>query len=106
MDNAAANGHLEIIKYLHENRYEGCTTAAIDNAASNNHLEVVKWLYENRKEGCTNKGSERAAKKGYIDIVIFLYEKKMNVDVGLVKYFANKYKQPHIVEWMERNNIH
>ena len=31
MDNAARQGYLEIVKYLHENRMEGCTTNAMDN---------------------------------------------------------------------------
>ena len=51
-DWAARNGHLNVVKYLIENRNEGCTTDAMDSAAGNGHLNVVKWLYENRNEGC------------------------------------------------------
>ena len=54
MDWAAKYGHLEIVKWLHVNRTEGCTKNAMDLAAENGHLEVVKWLHENRTEGCTN----------------------------------------------------
>ncbi len=43
----AKNGHLAVVKWLHENRTEGCTTDAMDDAASNGHLTVVKWLHEN-----------------------------------------------------------
>jgi hypothetical protein len=35
MDQAAKNGHLEVIKWLHMNRTEGCTGQAILQAASN-----------------------------------------------------------------------
>ena len=53
MDLAAFDGHLEVIKWLHENRTEGCTTDAMNWAAQNGHLEVVKFLHEHRTEGCT-----------------------------------------------------
>ena len=40
--------HLEVVKWLHENRTEGCSTYVMNYAAENGHLEVVKWLHENR----------------------------------------------------------
>lgn len=47
MNRAAAHGHLEVVKWLHANRDEGCTTAAMDGAAANGHLNVVQWLHFN-----------------------------------------------------------
>ena len=44
MDYAAKHGHLNIIKWLHENRTEGCTSYAIESAARNGYLDIVKWL--------------------------------------------------------------
>ena len=35
--------HLEIVKFLHENRTEGCENA-MDFAATSGHLEIVKFL--------------------------------------------------------------
>jgi len=52
---AAKNGHLEVVKWLHENRKEGSTTKAMDFAAEYGHLEILKFLHENRKEGCTER---------------------------------------------------
>lgn len=40
----AANGHLEVVQWLHENHTEGCTEYAMNDAASRGHLEVVMWL--------------------------------------------------------------
>ena len=40
-----------MIKWLHNNRSEGCSKDAMDLAAKNGHLHVLKWLHENRKEG-------------------------------------------------------
>lgn len=50
MDGAAANNHLEVVKWLHENRSEGSTTDALDRAAGNGHIEVVQWLHAHRAE--------------------------------------------------------
>lgn len=50
VDWVAANGHLPVIKLLHERNVEGCTSRAMDWAAMNGHLETVKWLHKHRKE--------------------------------------------------------
>ncbi len=76
MDWAAMNGHLEVIKWLHENREEGCTTLAMNWAASNGHLHVVEWLHENREEGCTRWAVEWAACNGHLDIVKWLHDNR------------------------------
>jgi hypothetical protein len=47
MDYAAEKGHLGVVKWLYENRTEGCSAAVIDDATENGHLEVVKYLKEN-----------------------------------------------------------
>ncbi len=47
---AAANGHLEVVKWLHINRKEGCYEIALRRAAANGHLDVVEWLRNNRIE--------------------------------------------------------
>ncbi|KAG2971425.1 hypothetical protein PC118_g16289 [Phytophthora cactorum] len=76
MDDAAAGGYLDIIKYLHESREEGCTTRAMDRAATKGHLDVVKFLHENRQEGCTTHAMDYAALWGHLDIVRFLHENR------------------------------
>lgn len=40
MDEAAKNGHLDVVMWLHENRQEGCTGGAMDMAGRHGHLEV------------------------------------------------------------------
>ncbi|TMW58654.1 hypothetical protein Poli38472_010213 [Pythium oligandrum] len=73
MDKAAANGHLSMVEFLHDNRTEGCTTQAMNEAASNGHLDVVKFFHENRKEGCTEKAMNGAATSGHLEILRFLH---------------------------------
>ncbi|CAM9562127.1 unnamed protein product, partial [Heterosigma akashiwo] len=50
---AARAGHLEVVKFLHHHRAEGCTQSAMDWAAEKGHLDVVEFLDHNRTEGCS-----------------------------------------------------
>ncbi|KAG1687476.1 hypothetical protein DVH05_005167 [Phytophthora capsici] len=77
MDDAAANGHLEVVMWLHFNRSEGCTTAAMDCAAANGHLEIVTWLHTHRLEGCTSKAMDGAAENGHLDVIQWLYKNRL-----------------------------
>lgn len=74
MDEAAKNGHLDDVRFLHEHRSEGCTTDAMDGAAANGHLEIVRFLHRHRAEGCTAKAMESAAENGHFEIVQFLHQ--------------------------------
>ena len=76
---AAEEGHLDLIKWLHDSPFTGrteeCTTKAMDWAASKGHLPIVKFLHENRTEGCTTSAMDGAAMNGHFSIVKFLQEK-------------------------------
>ncbi|EGG18575.1 hypothetical protein DFA_04069 [Cavenderia fasciculata] len=74
MNDAAYNGHLDIIKFLHENRSEGCSINAINYAAFSGHFSVVEWLHFNRSEGCTVSAMDNAARNGHFKIVQFLHD--------------------------------
>lgn len=53
IDNAAKNGHFDIVKKLLEFDFR-CSTNAIDHAMENNHYDIAKYLLENGKK-CTIK---------------------------------------------------
>lgn len=40
------------IEFTDEDSYEYCTSNAMNNAAENGHYDIVKWLYYNRNEKC------------------------------------------------------
>lgn len=48
-DQAAGGGHFEIVKFLLENRSEGCTTKAANEAAGNGHLDIVKYILASKR---------------------------------------------------------
>ena len=91
MDNAAKNGHLDVVKWLHENRIEGCTDDAMEKAAENGHYEIVKWLYKNRCEGCIGTSILSAYSNKHYQIVTWLYEKQneryMNNSLAFIEQF-------------------
>lgn len=76
MDKAAGNGHLEVVQWLHANRTEGCTVDAMNKAACNGHLEVVQWLHIHRSEGCTFFAMDWAAEENQLDVVQWLHENR------------------------------
>lgn len=68
MELAAAQGHLEMVIFLHETRREGTTVNAMDLAATFGRLEVVRWLHEHRQEGCTTRAMDGAARNGHLGV--------------------------------------
>ncbi|OWZ09032.1 hypothetical protein PHMEG_00018328 [Phytophthora megakarya] len=73
---AASRGHLELVKWFHENLKEKKKNereSAIDEAANGGHLEVMKWLHTNRGEVCTNRTIVSAATRGHLEAVKWVY---------------------------------
>lgn len=68
MDEAAKNGHLDVVTWLHEHRQEGCTGGAMDMAGRHGHLDVLKFLHENRSEGCSTLAVDFAAHNGHTEV--------------------------------------
>ncbi|EGG16899.1 hypothetical protein DFA_07880 [Cavenderia fasciculata] len=72
---AAAGGHLDIIKMLH-NRYTSgkniCAKAAIENATGIGHFEIVEFLLANQYQGHGTSTVEIAAKLGHVPLLKLL----------------------------------
>ena len=72
MDWVAHNGHIEVVKYLHLNRSEGCKNA-LCYAAFKCHFEVVKYLVENELGiHYIQDAIDEAKRYGYKEIVKYL----------------------------------
>ncbi|OQR98756.1 ankyrin repeat [Thraustotheca clavata] len=72
----AFGGHLCLLEYIVDN-HDVCTTSAMDNAAENGHFDVVKWLHENRAEGCTTRAMDGAAYRGDFNMIKYLHENRL-----------------------------
>lgn len=71
-DNAAAKGELELVKWLHENKTEGCIVKTMNMAAVNGHLDVLRFLNEHRHDGCRTKACDGASGLGKLNILKWL----------------------------------
>ena len=63
--------HLEIVKWLHYNGLDCCTTEAMDLASENGHIEIVKYLRENGAP-ITETAIRWASLNGHFEIVKYL----------------------------------
>lgn len=102
MDLAAANGHLNVVRYLHDSGY-GCSDVAMDDAATNGHLEIVKFLHDNRTEGCTTAAMDGAAKNGRLDVIEWLHEHRREGCTDFAMNLAAENNHRHVVQWLHEN---
>ncbi|KAG9409038.1 hypothetical protein AC1031_019297 [Aphanomyces cochlioides] len=75
---AAQEGHLAMVKYLHERDYM-CSEDAMDHAAQGGHLDVVQFLHDHRTEGCTEYAMNAAAERGHLEVVRWLMSTETKV---------------------------
>lgn len=102
MDYAAEHGHLEIIKWLHANRSEGCTEWAMDGAAKNGYIDIVRWLNDNNK-GCTVDAMDFAASYGHLDVVKYLHGNRNEGCTKSAMTSASAHGHLHVVQWLHIN---
>ncbi|KAL7746687.1 hypothetical protein RI367_007966 [Sorochytrium milnesiophthora] len=61
------------IEYFHTLSNAPFWPAVMDTAAAYGNLDLVRWLHQNRTEGCTAEAMREAARAGYLSIVKFLH---------------------------------
>jgi hypothetical protein len=71
MDLACCYGHLDIVKWLHNNRKERATIWGMDYASAENHLEIVKFLHASGYK-CSRRAMDLASSSGHLKIINFL----------------------------------
>jgi hypothetical protein len=98
---AAVEGHLDILRYAHENGYpwDGDSCRA---AARNGHLSILKYLHEN---GCSCRRTPiyyEAIISGQLDVVMYLYENDFTMDMDACDYAATRNSLPILIYLRER----
>ncbi|KAL7746123.1 Canalicular multispecific organic anion transporter 2 [Sorochytrium milnesiophthora] len=63
-----------LIEHIHTLPYAPFSAATMDKAAASGDLDLVRWFHRNRTEGCTAEAMAEAARCGYLSIVKFLHE--------------------------------
>ncbi|EFA75784.1 hypothetical protein PPL_10839 [Heterostelium album PN500] len=104
MDAVAGHGDLEFLKQLH-NKHMNCTAKAMHRAAENGHIEVVRFLHENRTEGCRVYTMEKVVANVDFDVFKYLFENRKELDIPAktMDYFA-KYKDSSALQWLKDNS--
>lgn len=99
---AAGHGHLEIVKWLHEQHGDGSSNSdAVAAAARNGHLVVAKWLYNNNFK-CTAEAFDLAAGGGHLEIVKWLHSIGCACSARAMDWAAGN-GHLEIVKWLHTN---
>ncbi|RLN83425.1 hypothetical protein BBJ28_00012906 [Nothophytophthora sp. Chile5] len=102
--NAAMGGHLEVLKYLHEKHLRnGSKQSPMDMAAKGGFLDVVQWLHENRREGCTSAAMHHAAVNGHMDVVKWLHSHRREGCKKTTLVRAAGVGNLEMVQWLHDN---
>ena len=71
---AAQNGHLEVLKYLHEEVKAPWDFRTADWAAENGHLHILEYLVERKYDKFDEDACANAAMNGHLDCLKYLHE--------------------------------
>ena len=106
IDNAAERGDLKSIKWLFNNRTEGCTNDAAFLAAINNHVEVFQWLHENNKiSACPDMVVNLALSEGNVEFVEYMCKNfKLDRSTFLMSVMScNNNNRQKMMMWVIKN---
>jgi hypothetical protein len=102
--NAASNGHLECLKYLHEEVKAPWDSLTASLVAKNGHLHIFEYLVEREFDEYDEFSCERAAEFGHLDCLKYLHETaKAPWDEDAVIYAHNN-NHPECVQYLLDNN--
>lgn len=105
---AAKNGHLQLVRFLHEiavetHCFHDLHGDAIDLAAENGHLDVVKFLHQHgwteRSEGLT----VFASRGGHLDVVDFVFRNKGWSVYDMQSAARNGHL--HVIKYLHKNKV-
>ena len=72
---ASAYGHLDILKYLVEEKGAKIGDFAVNQAAKHGHLDILKYLVEEKSAKIDDFVVNQAATHGHLDILKYIFEK-------------------------------
>ena len=101
---AAENGHLECLKYLHEEVKAPWDSGTASWAARNGHLHILEYLVERKYDKYDAGACECAAKNGHLDCLKYLHETaKAPWDEDAVRE-AHENNHPECLQYLLDNN--
>jgi hypothetical protein len=101
---AAANGHLDCLKYLHEVAKAPWDWRTAFWAAKNGHLHILEYLVEREYDEFKEYACLVAVEYGHLDCLKFLHETaKAPWDEWAVRY-AHQYHHPECLQYLLDND--
>ena len=101
---AAENGHLACLKYLHEKAKAPWDRRTAHWAALNGHLHILEYLVERKFDQFGEFTCMDAAMRGHLDCLKYLHETaKAPWDSRAVR-FAHENKHPECLQYLLDNN--
>lgn len=102
--NAAKNGHLECLKYLHEEAKAPWDSQTADFAAYSGHLHILEYLVERKYDKYNEWACMYAAEKGHLECLTYLHETaKAPLSSGAV-HKAHFHKHPECLQYLLDNS--
>jgi len=101
---AARNGHLEVLKYLHEEVKAPWDWATAYLAAKNGHLHILEYLVERKFDKYNEWACELAAENGHLDCLKYLHETAKAPWDEDALYFAHENNHTECVQYLLDNN--
>ena len=101
---AALNGHLECLKYLHEEAKAPWDYWTAKCAAGNGHIHILEYLVERNIDKYSTYVCCEAARYGHLDCLKYLHETAKAPWNSQAVYHARKNKHPECVQYLLNNN--
>ena len=101
---AARCGHLEVLKYLHEEAKVPWDPATDAWAAGGGHLHILEYLVERKYDQYDNYACFLAAEFGHLDCLKYLHETAKAPWDGYAFQGARKNKHPECVQYLLDND--
>ncbi|CAL6318316.1 unnamed protein product [Bathycoccus prasinos] len=101
---AADKGHLEILKYLHEEAKAPWGASTAIWAAENGHLHILEYLVERKYDKYDGVACTWAAEKGHLDCLKYLHETAKAPWTSWAVRYAHEKKHLECVHYLLDNN--
>ena len=101
---AASGGHLEVLKYLHEEAKAPWASDTANCAAFNGHLHILEYLVERKYDKYSVWACANTAEKGHLDCLKYLRETAKAPWDHVAVLNAHENNQPDCVQYLLDNN--
>ncbi|RLN91323.1 hypothetical protein BBJ28_00011679 [Nothophytophthora sp. Chile5] len=98
---AARGGHLEILKYLYEKQVvKSNQQSPMNEAARSGFLDAVQCLHAHSDTTCTTDAMDWAAECGHLDVVQWLHENRREGCTSAAMHLAAANGHMDVVKWL------